>query len=76
MSERLTGLDRLTEWISVPELLSLHFRRYFLGVSGLTLMKTVFQLLVCLIGGFSPESGGGGCGAFGLPGPGRAGFAT
>jgi len=62
------------ERISVPELLSLHFRRYFLGFRVLTLIKNVFQLLVCPIGGFSPGSGSGDAEPLGLPGSGRAGL--
>jgi hypothetical protein len=53
MSERLTWLDRLTEWIPVPELLSLHFRRYFLSVRVLTLMKLFFSFLFARLEAFA-----------------------
>jgi hypothetical protein len=62
ISEVSQGWIATYEWTSVPELLSLHCRRYFLSFRVLTLIKAVFQLLVCPIGGFSPGSGGV-CGA-------------
>lgn len=66
------------ESISAPELLSLYFRRYFLSFRVLTLIKTVFQLLVCpdwrLFAGIGRRGAGPRAESLGLPG--RASLAT